>query len=68
MDPRAHRRFLEYVEKHQYFGGGRQRLSRAEWEAYDAELAPLRDKEARDALTANELTRLLALRRALLVD
>lgn len=69
MDPRTHRRFLEYVEKHQYFGGGRTtRLTREEWLELDRELAPLREKEARDALTANELTRLVALRRILLVD
>ncbi|HEY8426819.1 MAG TPA: hypothetical protein VIL20_00530 [Sandaracinaceae bacterium] len=69
MDPRTHRRYLEYVEKHQYFCGSRvARLTREEWLELDRELGPLREKAARDALTANELTRLEALRRILLVD
>lgn len=69
MDPRKHRRFLEYVEKHQYAGAARvERLSREDWLALDEELGPLREKQARDALTANELTRLMALRRVLLID
>lgn len=69
VDPRTHRRYLEYVEKHQYFCGSRvARLTREEWLELDRELGPLREKAARDALTANELTRLEALRRILLVD
>ncbi len=68
MDRRAHRRFLEYLEKHQYLGRTAVRLSRADWEAFDAEHTVLAEKEARDALTAEELTRLMAIRRALLTD
>ncbi len=69
MDPGAHRRFLEYLEKCQYFGvKDDTRLDRERWERYDAELAPLRAKKKRDALTAEELIRFKALRRTLLVD
>lgn len=68
MDPKAHRRFLEYVEKHQYFGGGKQRLNREQWLALDAERWPLEEAAASEAITAEQLTRLLALRRVLLVD
>ncbi len=69
MDSRAHRRFLEYLEKLQYFTRpGLERLSRERWEELDAELGPLREKKASDTITAVELTRLVALRRILLVD
>lgn len=68
MDSRAHKRFLEYLEKHQYGGRRAERLSRERWIEYDAERALLAEKEARGAITAVELTRLIALRRALLVD
>ncbi len=68
MDPRAHKRFLEYLEKHQYMGRSAERLSRERWTSYDAERAALAEKEAQGAITAVELTRLMALRRALLVD
>jgi hypothetical protein len=69
MDPRAHKRYLEYLEKHQYFARpGLDRLTRERWIELDRELAPLREKERRHALTAAELTRLIALRRILLVD
>lgn len=69
MDSRAHKRFLEYLEKLQYFARpGVERLTREEWAVLDAELGPLREKQARDAITAAELTRLIALRRILLVE
>lgn len=66
MDSRTHRRFLEYVEKHPYFGGPR--LSRDEWPERDRELATLMEKRGRDALATDERDRLRALRRLLLVD
>jgi hypothetical protein len=69
VDPRTHRRFLEYIEKWEYFGGGgKERLSREQWLVFDAERQPLEEKARRDACTAPELARLAALRRVLLVD
>lgn len=69
MDTKTHRRFLEYLEKWEYFGGGpKERLSRDRWVACDAERQPLEDKARREACTAEELVRLEALRRVLLVD
>lgn len=69
VDSRAHKRYLEYLEKLQYFARpGLERLTREKWVMLDAELAPLREKQARGVITAAELARLVALRRILLVD
>ena len=68
VDPKAHKRFLEYVEKFQYFGGGKKRLTREQWEALDAERGPLEAEAAAERISAEGLTRLLAIRRLLLVD
>lgn len=68
MDEKTHRRFLEYIEKWEYFGGGGERLTRERWLVYDAERQPLESKARREACTGPELARLAALRRVLLVD
>lgn len=69
MDREAHARFLEYLERYEYFGGPAiPRLGREDWQALDAELTPIRRKLATDACTAEDLARARALKRILLVD
>ena len=69
MDPKAHRRFLEYLERCEYFRAARRpRLDRDEWLALDLERWPLEEKDAVEACTAAELKRLKLVRRALLID
>lgn len=49
MDRATHQRFLEYRERHDYFGGSTPLLSNAEFLAADAEHAELEAKgEGRD--------------------
>jgi hypothetical protein len=49
-DPAAHKRYLDYREKHVYFGKLTKQLSMAEFEALEAEFAVLEAKgeDARD--------------------
>ena len=49
-DPAAHKRYLEYRDKHVYFGKLTKQLSMAEFEALEAEFAVLEAKgeDARD--------------------
>lgn len=69
MDPKAHRRFLDYIDKYVYFGGSDlPKLTREQWEGLTAERAGLEVKASADDLDADELRRLRALRRLLLVD
>ena len=37
MDPATHKRFLEYRDRHGYFGAGKDRLNYEDWYALDAE-------------------------------
>jgi hypothetical protein len=68
MDPRTHRRFLEYRETFGYFRAElRTMLGREEWLALDAELATLEGRPARDR-TAEEADRVRTLKRVLLRD
>ncbi len=49
MDRATHQRFLDYRERHEYFGGKRRILSNIEFVAADAEHSALEAKgEARD--------------------
>ena len=69
MDPKAHRRFLDYIDKFVYFGGSDlPKLTRDQWEKLSAERGPLEVKARADELDADELRRLRAIRRLLLVD
>ncbi len=68
MDPRTHRRFLEYRETFGYFRAElRTILGREEWLALDAELAELEKKPAREQ-SEEESTRVRTLKRVLLRD
>ncbi|MEC7519959.1 MAG: hypothetical protein VYE22_08850 [Myxococcota bacterium] len=68
MDPRAHRRFLDYVDKHVYFGGpDLPKLGREQWLELDAERAAFEARDP-DSLDDDERRRFRALRRLLLVD
>ncbi len=63
-DPAAHKRYLDYREKHVYFGKLTPQLSMAEFEALEAEFAVLEAKgeDARDDEEAErweEVARLL---------
>jgi len=63
-DPAAHKRYLDYREKHVYFGKLTKQLSMAEFEALEAEFAVLEAKgeDARDDEEAErwaEVARLL---------
>jgi hypothetical protein len=63
-DPAAHKRYLDYREKHVYFGKLTKQLSMAEFEALEAEFAVLEGKgeDARDDEEAErweEVARLL---------
>lgn len=69
MDPKAHGRFLEYVERWEYFGTvAKTRLDREQWLALDLERWPLEEKDAVEACTPEERRRLKVLRLALLID
>ena len=69
MDPQAHGRFLEYIERWEYFGtAARTRLERDQWLALDSERWPLETKDEMGACTQEELRRLKVLRLALLID
>ena len=69
MKRAAHARWLEYLEKWEYFGRAAQtRLDREQWSELDEELTPLLPKIKADACTAEELARARLLRRVLLVD
>lgn len=63
-DPATHKRYLDYREKHVYFGKLTKQLSMAEFEALEAEFAVLEAKgeDARDDEEAErweEVARLL---------
>ena len=69
MERETHARFLEYIESYEYFGGpAHERLKRDRWLSLDAELVVLAAKERVEACTAEDLVRLKALRRVLLLD
>jgi hypothetical protein len=68
MDPRTHRRFLEYRETFGYFRAERRTmLGREEWLALDAELAALEARPARER-SEDESARVRTLKRVLLRD
>ncbi len=69
MEPRVHRRWLDYIEMYDYFHEpGQKRLDRDRFIAFDAELDSLVERERTVGLTAEEHGRLVALRRVLLRD
>ena len=68
MDPRTHKRFLEYRETFQYYRAERKViLDRETWLAYDVEYLALEARPA-DARSRDEESRRLALKRVLLRD
>lgn len=68
VDPRTHRRFLEYRETFAYFRAERKvMLDRESWLALDRELRELEERPA-GGWTAEEAERAKALRRVLLRD
>jgi hypothetical protein len=68
MDPRTHRRFLEYRETFGYFRAEMKTiLDRESWLAFDEELRSLEERPAR-TWTADEAARAKALKRLLLRD
>ena len=48
MDPATHKRYLDYRQKHEYFGRQLRMLAMDEFAALDAEHRVLDAKEARD--------------------
>jgi hypothetical protein len=69
MDPRAHARFLTYLESFEYFGRTEQsKLSREDWTEHDAELEQLLVEQSRRALQGVERARIEQLRRVLFRD
>jgi hypothetical protein len=63
-DPAVHKRYLEYRDKHVYFGKMTKQLSMAEFDALETEFAPLEAKgeDGRDDEEAErweEIARLL---------
>lgn len=69
VDPKSHRRFLDYVEKYIYFGGSDcPKLTREEWQELESERLPLEETAGRIDAPASDRARLRALRRLLLVD
>jgi hypothetical protein len=66
MDERAHRRFLAYLESHEYFGRPeRKKLDREAWSELDAELTGLLTL---GVLTAQDRRRMAELRGLLFRD
>jgi hypothetical protein len=58
MDPLQHKRFLDYRERHVYFGAGKRMLAAEEFVALDAEQRAL---EAKDPRTDEEEARFVEL-------
>ena len=67
VDPATHRRYLEYRERHQYFGDNAPALGREEFLAADAEHLPL-DQKGEDARDDDEEARWQELSKLLLRD
>jgi hypothetical protein len=59
MDPAAHKRFLDYRERHVYFGAKKKRVDAAEFEKLDAEQRTL--EELGDRRTDEEEARFVEL-------
>jgi hypothetical protein len=65
VDPRTHKRYLDYRERHAYFGKRQKQLSMDEFAKAESELQPLEakgerrddDEEARFAELCRELLR-----------
>lgn len=70
MDPKTHRRWLDYIEAFDYFGRGpdKKRLDLASWQELDVEYRELVTVERTGGLDAEGVRRLVALRRVLLRD
>jgi hypothetical protein len=47
MDPLQHKRFLDYRERHQYFGAGKRKLAAEEFIKLDEEQRALEQKDPR---------------------
>ena len=67
MDPATHKRFLDYRERHRYFGKRIQLLSMIEYEAADKEHRAL-DAKGEEGRDDDEQARFDELSRLLLVD
>jgi len=67
VDPATHRRYLEYRERHQYFGSTAPALDREEFLAADAEHLTL-DQKGEDARDDEEEARWQELSKLLLRD
>jgi len=67
MDPATHKRFLDYRERHAYFGKREKLLAMAEFEALDREHRTL-DAKGEDARDDEEQERYAELSRLLLRD
>jgi hypothetical protein len=69
MDPRAHQRFLDYLELYEYFAReDKRKLAAAEFAELDSELRALLVKERSGQAVADEVRRIVELRRVLLRD
>ncbi len=69
MDTAQQRRYLDYRDLAQYFvRGGKRALAQAEFVASDSELTQLLELERKGEATAENVRRIVALRRALLRD
>ena len=69
MDPRTHQRFLDYLELRRYFARpDHKKLDAEEFAALDAELRALLKKESEGQATADEVRRIVGLRKVLLRD
>jgi hypothetical protein len=67
LDPQTHKRFLDYRDRHKYFGKRLQLLSMAEFEAADREQRAL-DAKGEEARDDEEQARYAELTRILLRD
>lgn len=65
MNPLSHKRYLDYRERHSYFGGRLALLSMGEFDAAERELAELSAKARRDD---DDDARIAELERMLLRD
>jgi len=69
MDPRVHRRYLDYLELREYFARpDLPKLDAARFESLDAELGALIARQERGEIDADGASKMARLRRMLLRD
>lgn len=70
MDPRAHQRYLDYIELRRYFArpGSPEKLAASDFEVLDRELVALLRKERDGETSSEEARRIKELRRMLFRD